>query len=53
MIVFLAGVILVWLYTKTYTRPLASANQKKAALIGGIVAVLSVVVDAVFVADLN
>lgn len=53
VIVFLAGVIPLWLYTKTYTRPLASANQKKAALIGGIVAVLSVVVVAGFVAVLN
>jgi len=52
-IVFLAGVMPLWLYTKTYTRPLASQNQKKSALIGGVVAVFSVIVVAGFVAVLN
>jgi hypothetical protein len=53
VIVFFAGVIPLWLYTKTYTRPLASPQQKKAAMIGGLVAVFSVVVVAGFVAVLN
>lgn len=53
VIVFFAGVIPLWLYTKTYTRPLASTSQKNAALIGGIVAIFSVIVVAVFVAVLN
>ena len=53
VIVFLAGVIPLWLYTKTYTRPLAAENQKKSALIGGIVAVFSVIIVAVFVGVLN
>lgn len=53
VIVFFSGVIPLWLYTKTYTRPLAAENQKKAALIGGSVAVFSVIVVAGFVAVLN
>lgn len=53
LIVFFAGVIPLWLYTKTYTRPLVSKSQKKAALIGGSLAVGSVVVVAVFMAILN
>ena len=53
VIVFLAGVIPLFLHTKLYTRPLASREQKSAAMIGGIVAVGSVFVMAVFVAVLN
>ena len=53
VIVFFAGVIPLWLYTKTYTRPLASESQKKAAMVGGFVAVFSVIVVAIFVAVLN
>lgn len=53
LIVFCAGVFPLWLYTKTYTRPLASANQKKASMIGGVVAVFSVIVVAGFVAVLR
>jgi hypothetical protein len=53
LIVFLAGVIPLWLYTKTYTRPLADVNQKRAALVGGIVAVGSVLIVGLFVAVLN
>ena len=53
VIVFFAGVIPLWLYTKTYTRPLASKSQKSAALLGGTIAVGSVIVVAIFVAVLN
>jgi len=53
VIVFFSGVIPLWLYTKTYTRPLASKGQKRAALLGGIAAVGSVLVIAVFMAILN
>lgn len=53
VIVFLAGVIPLFLHTKLYTRPLASKEQKSFAVIGGVVAVGSVFVMAVFVAILN
>lgn len=53
LIVFFAGIIPLGLYTKTYTRPLASKEQKNAAMIGGIVAVFSVIIIAGFVAVLN
>ncbi len=53
VIVFFAGVIPLWLYTKTYTRPLASHSQKQAAMVGGFVAVFSVIVVAIFVAVLS
>lgn len=53
LIVFLAGVIPLWLYTKQYTRAYASKTQQKTAFIGGIVAVSSVIVVAVFMAVLN
>lgn len=53
LIVFFAGVIPLWLYTKQYTRPLNSVTQRKTALLGGIVAISSVIVVAVFIAALN
>lgn len=53
LIVFLAGVVPLWLYTKTYTRALASKSQKDVSMIGGIVAVSSVILMGAFVAALN
>jgi hypothetical protein len=53
LIVFFAGVIPLWLYTKQYLRPLASESQQKTAFIGGIIAIASVIVVAVFMAALN
>ena len=52
-LVFLAGVVPLFLYTKQYTRPLASTPQQKTALWGGVVAVSSVIVIAVFMAFIN
>ena len=51
--VFLAGVVPLFLYTKQYTRPLASVSQRKTAFWGGIIAVSSVIVVAVFMAFIN
>jgi hypothetical protein len=53
VIVFLAGVVPLWLYTKTYTRALASKEQKSVALVGGVIAVSSVIIMGGFVAVLN
>lgn len=53
LFVFLAGVMPLFLYTKQFTRPLASATQRKTAFWGGIVAVSSVIVVAVFMAFIN
>ena len=53
VIVFLAGVVPLFLYTKYYTRPLASAPQKKVALIGGAISISSVILVACFIAALN
>ena len=53
LFVFLSGVIPLFLYTNQYTRPLASVSQRKTALWGGIVAVASVIVVAVFMAFIN
>lgn len=51
--VFFAGVVPLWLYTKQYTRAYASVAQRKTAFIGGVVAIASVIVVAVFMAVLN
>ncbi len=53
LFVFLAGVVPLFLYTKQYTRPLASVSQRRTAFWGGIVAVSSVIVVAVFMAFIN
>ena len=53
LIVFFAGVVPLYLYTKQYTRPLASVDQKKTAFFGGIVAVSSVIIIAGFMAVVN
>ena len=53
LFVFLAGVVPLFLYTKQYTRPLASVTQRKTAFWGGIVAVSSVIIVAVFMAFIN
>jgi membrane protein implicated in regulation of membrane protease activity len=53
LFVFLAGVVPLYLYTKQFTRPLASPDQRRTAMIGGVVAVASVIVIAVFMAVIN
>jgi len=53
VIVFFAGVVPLWLYTKQSTRALASREQQKTAFIGGVVAIASVLVVAIFMAVLN
>ena len=53
VIVFFAGVIPLWLYTKQYIRPLASTAQKRTVFLGGAVAIGSVIVTAVFMGALN
>ena len=53
LIVFFAGVVPLWLYTKQYTRAYASTSQRKTSFVGGVVAVSSVLVIAVFMAILN
>lgn len=51
--VFLAGVVPLFLYTKQFTRPLATKAQRNLALTGGVVAVGSVFVVAIAVAFIN
>lgn len=51
--VFLAGVVPLFLYTNQYTRPLASTSQRKTAFVGGVIAVASVILVAVFMAFIN
>lgn len=53
LIVFFAGVIPLWLYTKTYTRPLASKDQRKVAFAGGVISIASVLIVAIFMAVLS
>lgn len=53
VIVFLAGVVPLYLYTKQYTRPLASIEQRQTSFWGGVVAISSVIIVAVFMAVLN
>ena len=53
LIVFFAGVVPLWLYTKQYTRAQASIPQRKTAFAGGVIAVASVLVVAIFMAILN
>jgi len=53
VIVFFAGVVPLWLYTKQYTRAGASNDQRKTVFIGGVIAIASVLVVAIFMATLN
>lgn len=53
LFVFLAGVVPLFLYTNQFTRPLASVRQRKISFIGGLVAVSSVIVIAVFMGGIN
>ena len=53
VIVFLAGFVPLMLHQKLYTQPYASKDQKNAAMVGGILAVGSVLIVAIFIAIVN
>lgn len=53
LFVFLAGVVPLFLYTKQFTRPLASVRQRRISFVGGMVAVSSVIIIAVFMGGIN
>ena len=53
LFVFMAGVIPLYLYTKQFTRPLASPAQRRLAMWGGICAVVAVILIAAIMASIN
>jgi hypothetical protein len=53
VIVFLAGFVPLVLHQKLYTQPFASRDQKRASMVGIIVAISSVLIVALFTAVIN